>query len=146
MDLINNLLSSFITYTDSIEKINERLSNKKIRFPNFPSEISENIVCYYINKNNKNATWDTKKGDIELETGDKVEVKGYSSDGPASFGPTETWNILYFINCKSYKERKFVIYEINLSNKSDTWKNLKVSKTDTYEKQCLEGRRPRITF
>ena len=49
------------------------------------------------------------------------------SDGPSSFGPTEAWDIIYFVNCKKFLDKKFKIYEIKLSNKSEIWRNIRIS-------------------
>jgi len=61
---------------------------------NFPSHISENIVKFALfKKYNIMPNWDTKTGDLDLFNL-KIEVKGFSSTGPSSFGPTEEWDIL----------------------------------------------------
>lgn len=62
----------------------------------------------------------------------KIEVKGFSSNGPTSFGPSETWDILYFVNCKNYINKKFKVYEIKLSNKDNKFRNIKLTSTNTY--------------
>ena len=43
--------------------------------------------------------------------------------------------------------KKYKIYEIKLSNISETWRNMKkLIKNQTYQDQCLQNRRPRSTF
>jgi hypothetical protein len=76
----------------------------------------------------------------------KIEVKGFMSNGPCSFGPNENWNIICFVDCKEHINNFFKIYQINLSNKNIIWKNIKVNKNETFEQQCLQKRRPRICF
>lgn len=143
---IIEMLDSFINYSQILEKLNSDLINKKIRYPNFPSEISENIVKLALfKKYNKIPIWDTKSGDLELD-GEKIEVKAFSSDGPSSFGPTENWIKIYFINCKDYINKNFIIHEINLSNSDEIFNSIKVNKTQTFKDQCLQGKRPRISF
>lgn len=143
---IIEMLDSFINYTKTLHEINKSLTNKKIRLPNFPSEISENIVKLAIQKKyNVCPNWDTISGDLELN-GKKIEVKGYSSNGPASFGPTENWDTIYFINCKDFLNKNFIVTEVNLSNKDDTFNLIKVNEKQTYKDQCNQGKRPRIAF
>lgn len=69
-----------------------------------------------------------------------------TSTGPSSFGPTEKWDKLYFLDCRRFKLRIFKCYLINLSNKSTEWKAIKVNKTTTFGEQTKQGRRPRIGF
>lgn len=142
LDLINVLLDKFIIFNETIdntnillnkldEKINENCK-KKIRKLNFMSEISENIVKLAIRKKYSVCPiWDTKSGDLYI-CSKKIEVKGFSSDGPSSFGPTEDWDWIYFIDCKRYKEKYFIIYEIKLSNKSEIFRNIKISNNETF--------------
>lgn len=132
-----------------IHQINLQLKSKKCRKPNYPSEITENLVKFAIIKiYNVSPSWDTEKGDLCLY-GMKLEVKGsvdLINGGPCSFGPKEEWVRIYFVDALNCAIKKFKIYEIKLSNQSEIWKNIKVNKNQTYEDQCLQGRRPRITF
>lgn len=146
LNIINNLLDIYIEKYKLINYINKTLLNKKIRHENFPSEISENIVKFAIFKKYKiMPNWNTKIGDLELIY-KKIEIKAFSSIGPTSFGPTENWNIIYFINAIDACNKYFIIYEIKLSNKDQIWRNIKINKNQTYEDQCKQGRRPRISF
>lgn len=133
----------------SIYKINSQLGTKKIRKPTYPSEITENLVKFaIIKKYNVSPSWYTKKGDLCLN-GMQLEVKGsidLMNGGPCSFGPKEEWSRIYFVDALNCSKKKFKIYEIKLSNKSEIWKNIKVSKSQSYQNQCLQKRRPRITF
>jgi hypothetical protein len=60
----------------------------------------------------------------------RIEIKGFMSDGPCSFGPEERWDWIYFVDCKNCLEKQFSVYEIKLSNKSDKWRNIIVSGTE----------------
>ncbi len=148
--LIKKALTNHIDNTKCIKTINKQLKYKKFRNTNFPSEISENIVKYAIRQYYHICpTWDTKKGDliIDLLTYEKtIEVKGFSSKGPSSFGPKESWDIIYFIDCSQYSCKKFIVYEIRLSNRNPRWYNLKMNSRQTYKQVCLQGKRPRISF
>lgn len=73
-------------------------------------------------------------------------MKGFSSFGPTSFGPTEKWDWIYFVDCTKINDMNIKIYEIKLSNISSIWSNLKMNKTETYSMQCAQKRRPRIQF
>jgi hypothetical protein len=144
--VLDILLNNYIDYSSNINNINQKLTNKKIRNINFPSEISENLVRIILkDKYNKLTSWNIKKGDL-TNNKEKLEVKCFSSNGPSSFGPTEIWDTLYFVNAINYKEKKFKVYEINLSNKNNIWKNLKINNKQTFEDQCKQKRRPRLLF
>jgi hypothetical protein len=145
-----NILKRFIkSYNDRvalIKEINTSLNGKKIRNENIPCEITENIVKFAILKKYKIAPkWNIKVGDLLLIE-KIIEVKGFTSEAPSSFGPTEKWNWIYFVDCINIENYYFKIYEIKLSNNSIIWKNLKFNKTQTYEQQCNQKRRPRIKF
>jgi len=42
--------------------------------------------------------------------------------------------------------KKFIIYEISLSNTDEDICTIKVNKNETYQDHCKAGKRPRITF
>lgn len=126
LDKVIKYLRIFNNYTSEINNLNSLLTRKKIRNPNFPSEISENIVKFAIlRKYNVLGNWDVN-GDL-LVYNKKIEVKGFMSDGPCSFGPTESWDWLYFVDCKRYSDFEFIVYEVKLSNTSELWRNLIIS-------------------
>ena len=52
------------------------------------------------------------------------------SDGPTSFGPSESWDYIYFVDCMDFENMNFKVYEIRLSNIHHTWKNIKISGDD----------------
>jgi len=144
-----NKLKNYINIYINLYNDIENLDIKKIRRPNYPSEITENITKFAIQKHyNIIPSWDTRKGDLYLNN-KNFEVKGsidLLNGGPCSFGPTEQWNRIYFVDAKYHKLKKFTVYEIMLSNKSDIWKNIKVNKNETFQDQCDQKRRPRIKF
>lgn len=147
------VLKEFIIKYNSLYEfysmLNEELQHKKIRKPNYPSEISENIVKFAIIKKYKAyPNWNTKNGDLVLD-GKKIEVKASINlfgGGTSSFGPKEKWEKIYFVDCIKHNYLIFKVYEINLSNDSEIWKKIKVNKNETYEDQCSQKRRPRLTF
>lgn len=145
------LLERYIENVQLFSRINEKLiNNKHLRNDNFPSHISENIVKFAINAkyyqcNSKQVKWNTRSGDLEFE-GLKYEVKAFMSTGPSSFGPTEYWDKIFFLDGIKILNRQIIVYEIELSSIDPTWKKIKVNSTETYEDHCIQGRRPRIQF
>lgn len=151
LDMVKMMLENHIESYKIREQINIKLSGKKIRHLNFPSEISENIAKNAIRKYTRGKitpSWNTKKGDLIYSYPyiKYIEVKGFSSAGPISFGPTEQWNMLCVVDCMDYLNMNFKVYLITLSNTSKIWQNIKVSKTETYFQQCKAKRRPRLCF
>lgn len=142
LDLYNYINYKYNTF-------NKILKNRKLRLPNFPSEITENLVKFaIIKKYNIAPCWDIKKGDLYLYN-KRLEVKGsidLLNGGPCSFGPKEEWHRIYFVDAVDRFNKNFKIYEFKLSNKSEIWKNIKVNKTTTYKDQCIQNRRPRLIF
>ena len=147
--LLNVLLDRYNNDYILVDSINKQLKKKKIRHTNFPSEISENIAKFAICKKYKvMPTWDTERGDLYIQNpiNKQIEVKGFMSFGPSSFGPTERWDWIYFVDCIHTLKKNFRVYEIKLSNTDLIWRSIKVNKTQTYGDQCDEKRRPRIGF
>jgi len=121
----------------------------KVRLPSIPEDISENIVKTIIHNklNDKTSRWDCKKGDLESQKEGIQECKCFTSDGPLSFTPSSDWDVIYFLDAINWlKNDIFILYRISLKRTSKEWKNIKVSKTQTFEDQSKQGRRPRITW
>jgi hypothetical protein len=120
----------------------------KVRLPCIPEDISENIVKFILHNKLKDTTsrWDCKKGDLQSEKEGKQECKCFTSDGPLSFTPSSDWDVLYFLDARNWLNHKFILYRVLLKRTSFEWKNIKVSKTQTFEDQTKQGRRPRITW
>jgi len=90
-------------------------------------------------------TWDTDTGD--LQCGDmSIEVKAFSSTGPTTFGPTEKWDRIYFLDATQFNDSVFKVYECKLKNTNHIWQQLKVNKGETYGEHAKQGRRPRLCF
>ena len=145
-ELLKEQYSLHMTYVkgrmDTIKKI-----GIKIRFPSIPEDISENIVKQIIHKLHDNTSrWDCKQGDLHSIKEGKQEVKCFTSNGPSSFSPTSNWDILYFLDARDWLDDTFILYRIPLKRTSTEWKNIKVNKTQTFEDQVKQGRRPRINW
>ena len=149
---IDQLIRRINLYNDTIKferEMNEELDGKKIRMSNLPSDISENIAKFAYNYHyGEMPNWDTVSGDLELN-GHVLEVKGsldLFAPGPCSFGPTEGWDRIYFVDAKYTFDLEYTVYEIRLSNTDDDWKNILINQDTTYQERCNEGKRPRINF
>jgi hypothetical protein len=120
----------------------------KVRLPSIPEDISENLLKFVLRNhlNDPTSRWDCKKGDLFSQKEGKQESKCFTSEGPPSFTPSSEWDVIYFVDAREWLADKFVVYRIPLKRTSDEWKNIKISKTQTYEDQAKQGRRPRITW
>jgi len=144
-DILKSMYNIHYKYYIDLKKL--ATDNKiKIRYPGLPEHISENIIKYImINKLNfKDCSWDCK-GDLIYE-GNRFECKTFTSDGPISFGPKEAWNEIYFLDGRKWIENKYKLYKLPLANIDERFKKLNMSKTETFEMQSKQGRRPRINF
>lgn len=143
--LVSEMLEEHKSRFKATSRRNELLSKKKIRHANFPSEISENIVKFvFFHKYKIMPTWDTDTGD--LQSIGINEVKAFSSIGPTSFGPTEKWDRIYFLDATQFNDSIFKVYECKLKNTSHKWQQLRVNKDQTFGEQTIQRRRPRLSF
>jgi hypothetical protein len=139
---LSYLIDKYTDYCNSISSFN-------IRCPNFPESISENIVKLFINNKENIKCLNSSVGDLEKIIKDKIyriEVKCFSSTGPTSFGPQESWDEIYFVDSIYFKLNFYKIYRINLKNCDKKFQQIMVNKTETYGQHCLAKRRPRICF
>ncbi len=145
------LLDRYVENLQITQAINKTITDKKkIRGENFPSHISENLVKLALNKfkyheSAQKVTWNTSVGDLAYGS-NKIEVKGFTSDGPSSFGPAEDWSELYFIDATDIINKQVTIYCVSHPNTDPAWSNLKMNKTQTYNDMCVQGKRPRMSF
>lgn len=128
-------------------KATERTTGVKIRYPSLPEHISENIVKFILQNKLQDTTcsWNCK-GDLQSEREGKQECKCFTSDGPPSFTPSSEWDVIYFLDARDWLNDHFILHRVPLKRTSDEWKAIKVSKAQTFEDQCKQGRRPRITW
>lgn len=119
-----------------------------VRLPSIPEDISENIIKQIIHNKlgDRTSSWDCKKGDLQSQKEGKQECKCFTSDGPPSFTPSSDWDVIYFLDARKWLDDTFVLYRVGLRRTSSEWKNIKVSKNQTFEDQTKQGRRPRITW
>jgi hypothetical protein len=115
--------------------------SKICRHSNFPSEISENIVKFYLWDKKYPVEW--RKGYDLCLKGLRIEVKAFASDGPISFGPNERWNVIYFVDCRNFTENIYTIYLIPYANTHELWRTLHINSNKTFSEMCDTGKRPR---
>lgn len=117
----------------------------KARMPVFPEYISEYLIMTILNESGicGKVTKLHKGGDLFSTRELKIECKCFSSPGPLSFGPKESWNKLYVLDGTKYlKHDYFKLYRINMTNRE--FDKIMINKHDTYKKQRLLRKRPRI--
>lgn len=115
------------------------------RNPNFPSEISELMVCSILWKTKKiKSIYETTSGDLMTYNNEIIEVKCFSSTGPISFGPNHNWKYLCLVDATKLNENYFEIYFIDLKKNSEQWSSIKINNTLTFKDYCDTGKRPRI--
>jgi len=148
-DILVDEIKYFNEGIKKTKRMNDLLSEKKKRIDNFPSDISENMVKFALLKKYKvMPCWDTDKGDLVINKGTifiRCEIKAFQK-GPSSFGPTEKWDWLYFVDATNTLEMRYKIYEIKMSNTNETFRSIKVNKTQTFGTFADSGKRPRGVF
>jgi hypothetical protein len=142
------LIQSFLSFKAFyMERVALKRSGISIRLPILPEDISENMVKFRMNAMGKSFRWSKCKnvsGDLVSDTEGKQEVKCFTSNGPISFGPKESWDIIYFLDAREWTLDRFTMWRIQLKNDSDEWKKIQMNKMQTYDDQCKQGRRPRL--
>jgi hypothetical protein len=150
------LVQRFNMYKQSYLSVNEF---KKIGIPirqqNPPEDITENMAKFIIRKydNDPNCVW-TKclklKGDLyspKYDNNYQPEVKAFTSNGPSQFGPNKKFGVLYFLDLRETLDKnKIIMWKVKLTSDSPEFKNIKMSKSQTHQDQCEQGRRPHISW
>lgn len=148
VDVLRQNYNAYKDYYLHRMRLNQTVKGKPVRYPIMPEDISENIVKFIIHNHlgDTTCTWNCKKGDLYSEREKQQECKTFMSDGPSSFGPQEDWDVIYFLDARKWLDNTYILYRVNLSNRDDAWKNIRMNKTQTFEDQCKQGRRPRIAW
>ena len=102
-EVLNELYNLHKLYVTNMKNRTSQL-NIKIRLPNMPEHISENIIKFIIHNklNDITSSWSCKKGDLESKKEGKQECKCFTSDGPLSFSPSSQWDVLYFLDLRGW--------------------------------------------
>lgn len=118
----------------------------KFRLPSIPEDISENIIKFMIHKSGDTSSKWSLRGDLLSDKEGKQECKCFTSLGPSSFTPSSNWDVIYFLDATNWLNDIFILYKVPLKMDSQEWKNIKVSKAQTIDEQCKQGRRPRLSW
>ena len=138
--------------TPSREQINEWMAiyemaymlarEKESRVPNFPEYITEALACIHYNATRfvpANSS-DGKGGDLYNWTTQTInEVKGGMGSGPASFSPKIYADRILYVRVVPLTWT-YSIYNLDYAD----IKIFKINKTQTFEDQQKEGKRPRF--
>jgi hypothetical protein len=144
-DVLNEQFQIHNNYVRSRIESGKKL-NINFRLPSIPEDISENMIKFIIHKNgDTTSTWNCKGDLLSLKEG-KQECKCFTSTGPISFTPSSEWNCIYFLDATNWLQNHFILFRFPYSRTSDEWKNIKMNKTQTFEDQALQGRRPRLNW
>lgn len=143
-------------YHDTYMSTSEIIKNTglPIRHQNPPEDVTENIVKFIIQNydNDPSCKWAKSmecKGDLysdKYAIDSPAEIKAFTSDGPSSFGPDKKFSVIYFLDMRNWINDLFILRRVNLTSESPQWKGIKMNKTQTFEEQCLQGKRPRISW
>lgn len=128
-------------------ELNRVLINFGSRATNVPDFLSEGIFCYLFNVCRTNAKGNSKSFDAYDErTNEGIQIKSTSIENDCtSFGPTSTWDKIYFMKFYPKSESGRVeIYDITSYPPYDFVLNHK--KHETFRDQQLMGRRPRFSI
>lgn len=142
------LYEQYHLHKDYVKKrIEARDAGIDIRLPNFPEDISENMIRILIQRILGDETCTRKcKGDLLSKLENKQECKTFTSTGPISFTPSSSWDVIYFLDARGWLDDNFTLYRLPCKYSSEIWQNIKVNKTETFRKQASAGRRPRISW
>lgn len=142
-EFLKEQYSNHLQYALLRKKAKERI--RSIRLPIVPEDISENAIRFAIHTHEKESdvSWDCS-GDLYSPKLGKIECKCFTSDGPISFTPSSSWNILYFLDARQWIDDRYRLYRVDLDMKSEEWRRIMVNKTETFEIHANQGRRPRI--
>jgi len=138
---VTEALISYMDYTSKLKKLGSRR-------PNLPEYISENIILIFIEEFEKikciRNTY--SKGDLtKYDPQPKLcEVKAFVSEGPISFGPTEKWDCIYFLDMRLIFKGIVSIYIVD--HPETFFYRIQMNARQSFRDQIDEKRRPRITF
>jgi len=141
------------------ENYNTLLKIKKdtgisIRCNNPYEDMTENIVKFIIQnyENDETCRWAKSFGESGDLLSDKypvnspIETKSFTSNGPSSFGPSKKFSVIYFLDIRNFMKDIIILWKVNVSNESPEWKQIKMNKNETFEEQCIQKRRPHISW
>jgi len=127
------------------KNLNDRLKEKGTRGINLPETISENAFTLFftdcfrvVSLKGMKCSFDC----INIKTGSRIQIKASSvSSDLTSFGPRSEWDELFFLDF-SKGDGSFKAYKIE----PDWIYNHMVNKTQSFQQQQAENRRPRFSI
>jgi hypothetical protein len=144
-EILREMYDTHMAYVKNRIEAGKRLQIH-FRLPCIPEDISENIIKFAIHRHGDTTSrWDCK-GDLLSTKVGKQECKCFTSDGPLSFTPSSEWDEIYFMDARNWLDHHFIIWKCTLRRSSDEWKQIHMSKSQTFHDQCIQGRRPHITW
>lgn len=155
-EALKDRLEAFLACCRQVIAFKAKYGVRGVRMPIMDEDISENIIKFIIQftLGDKSCAW-TKSiakenskiaGDLTSATSGAIECKCFTSDGPISFGPTEKWNEIYFLDARSVLDGRIVVWRVPLANTAPEWRAIKINKAQTFADQCEQSRRPRIVW
>lgn len=127
--------------------LNADLASLGGRAMNVPDVVSEALYCYFFDAARTNATAGAGSYDaINIKNHHGIQIKSASiEDDCTSFGPTSTWDELYFMDFapNGSVDGKIDFYKIDVDVKDII---LNARKGETFADQQAQGRRPRFSI
>ena len=162
-EVLNTRVDLYISYLRSVKEHNHVLYEKakgfKTRHSNLSEHFTENTLKWHLRKEDEDVVCcrltAKKGGDLCSTTKGMIQCKTFTSVGPISFGPTEKWDVLYFVDMMYlFTDNRIRIWHLPLANTSEAWRNIQLKKKrddvapvgHTIGEQAMAGRRPRIPF
>lgn len=129
-------------------EINKQLKELNGRALNVPDVFSEALFCIFFNAvRTNNQPFAGSYDCVTKDTGEGVQVKSASIPiDCTSFGPTSTWDILYFIDLAPNGEVDGNIYFYEIDSSKIYSLVLNKKKNETFIDQQRQGRRPRFSI
>lgn len=131
-EILKEMFLNFLNYTNNILYYKTKY-NINTRFPNIPESISEGLICLILNEAGIDVIPNNKSGDLMKITGEKIECKCFTSNGPISFGPTETWSTICFLDARGYRNDYIELYYLEASSNSNQIQNICINKNELFK-------------
>ncbi len=126
-ELLRRRYTSFREFYSSGLELKDELG---IRMTNMPEDISENITKFIIrNHCGVESYWARhvhKTGDLWSPTENVQENKCFMSDGPMSFGPEKTWDVLYCLDLRKWMDDILVLHRTTLTPAHEQLQNIRM--------------------
>ena len=128
LDTIQHILCDSDNYTEDVLRQNYKLHKQYVqnriqvrdthkvhfRLPSIPEDISENMIKFIIRYHVGDHTCISRPiGDLYSTIEGKQECKTITSDGPISFGPQESWQVLYVFDARKWLQDYYEIHRLS---------------------------------